>query len=242
MEKKNFGNDSDSENDEYILEGNCGDSVEIENNIEQQLLEKAKKAICKIISTINNKNEIGTGFFCKIHYNNNKNIIKVLFTNNHILNEESLKVGKIINIIYQGKAKDIKITNDRLYFTDSRDYKKGLDYSCIEIFDSDEIEDFYEIYIDNLSNNEIVSINGYFNGKELNVQSGHLKEIKNYKIYHSVHTEHGCSGSPIILTYRNFNIIGIHRCFIKEKQLNLGSYIIDVLKHINEEKYKGKKK
>ena len=139
MEKKNFGNDSDSENDEYILE----------NNIEQQLLEKAKKAICEILSTINNKNEIGTGFFCKIHYNNNKNIIKVLFTNNHILNEESLKVGKIINIIYQGKAKDIKITNDRLCFTDSRDYKKGLDYTFIQIFDNNGTLDFFQIFNDN---------------------------------------------------------------------------------------------
>ena len=120
------------------------------------------------------------------------------------MNEESLKIGKIINIIYKGKTKDIKITKDRLIFTDPRNYKKALHYSCTEIFDSDGIEDFYEIFNDNFSfGNEILSINGYYNGGGLFIQNGHLKNIKNYKIFHSVDTEYGSSGSPIILTYRN---------------------------------------
>ena len=34
-------------------------------------------------------------------------------------------------IIYKGEHKNIEIANDILIFTDSRDYKKGLDYSCI---------------------------------------------------------------------------------------------------------------
>ena len=133
--------DINSDNEEYIFEAKCGDSVEIEETIKKKLLEKAEKATCKIIVN----NEIGTGFFCKIPFNNNKNIIKVLFTNNHVLNKESLKIGKIINIIYKGKTKNSKITKDSLILTDSRNYTIGLDYSCIEIFDSDGIEDFYEI-------------------------------------------------------------------------------------------------
>ena len=52
--------DIDSENEEYILEGKCGDSVEIEKNIEKKLFEKAQNATCKIISEV-----IGTGFFLK---------------------------------------------------------------------------------------------------------------------------------------------------------------------------------
>ena len=119
--------DLNSENEEYILEGKCGDSVDIGITMKTKLLKKAEKATCKINST-----EItGTGFFCKIPFNNNKNIIKVLLTNNHVLNEESLKIGKIIHIIYKGEHKTIEIANDILIFTDSRDYKKGLDYSCI---------------------------------------------------------------------------------------------------------------
>ena len=44
--------DIDSENEEYILEGKCGDSVEIEKNIEKKLFEKAQNATCKIISEV----------------------------------------------------------------------------------------------------------------------------------------------------------------------------------------------
>ena len=110
--------DIDSENEEYILEGKCGESVKIEKNIEKKIFEKAQNATCKIISEV-----IGTGFFCEIPFNRN-NTIKALLTNNHVLNEESLKIGKIIKILYKGQLKDIKITNDRLCFTDSRDYKK----------------------------------------------------------------------------------------------------------------------
>ena len=101
----------------------------------KKTIKKVEKATCKI-NSITNTVTTGTGFFCKIPFNNNKNIIKVLFTNNHILKEESLKIGKIIHIIYKGEHKTIEITKDRLVFTDSRDYKIGLDYSCIEIFDS----------------------------------------------------------------------------------------------------------
>ncbi len=206
---------------------------------ENKNIRKSRKS--KMQNKFNKKT--GTGFFCKISFNNNKNIIKVLFINNHILNEESLQIGKIIHILYKGEPKTIEITNDRLVFTDSRDYKIGLDYSCIEIFDSDGIEDFYEIFNDNFSfENEILSVNGYENGEDLSInsiKSGYLKKIKNYKIYHSVDTGKGCSGSPIILTNRDFKIIGIHRNTIKEKKINLGSQIKDILNHIYEDIYKG---
>ncbi len=239
MVKNNNYYDLNSENEEYILEGKCGDSVDIGIKIEKKLLKKAEKATCKI-NSITNTVTPGTGFFCKIPFNNNKNIIKVLLTNNHVLNEESLKIGKIIHIIYKGEHKTIEITKDRLVFTDSRDIKIGLDYSCIEIVDSDGIEDFYEIFNDNFSfENEIFSVNGYYNGKELYIKNGYLKKIENYKIYHSVDTDLGCSGAPIILTYRDFKIIGIHRNAIKEKKINLGSHIKNILNHIYEDNYKG---
>ena len=69
---------------------------------------------------------------------------KRFITNNHVLNEESLKIEKKMKILYKGQLKDIKITNDRLCFTDSRDYKKGLDYTFIQIFDNDGILDFFK--------------------------------------------------------------------------------------------------
>ena len=84
--------DINSDNEEYIFETKYGDSVEIEETIKKKLLKKAEKAICKI----NVNDEIGTGFFYKIPFNNNKNIIKDLFTNNHVLNKESLKIEKLL--------------------------------------------------------------------------------------------------------------------------------------------------
>ena len=92
--------DIDSENEEYILEGKCGDSVEIEKNIEKKLFEKAQNATCKIITE-----EIGTGFFFEIPYryiSERKKRIKALLTKNHALNEESHKNGKKIKILYKG--------------------------------------------------------------------------------------------------------------------------------------------
>ena len=53
--------DINSENEEYILEGKCGDSLKKEKNIEKKLFEKAQNATCKIISEV-----IGTGFFFEI--------------------------------------------------------------------------------------------------------------------------------------------------------------------------------
>ena len=222
--------------EEYILEGKCGDKVEISEEIRKELMEKAKKSTCIINSKINGEYITGTGFFCKIPFKNKK--MKVLFTNNHILNEESIQIGKTIKIIYQGNAKDIEISEDRFCLTDSRDYKEGLDYTCIQIFDKDGIEDFYEYCEDNIKfEDEIVSISGYPNGKELTVETGHLKNIeKDYKIYHTVDTDYGVSGAPIILTYRDLKVIGIHRCNIKEKEKNLGSYIKYIVKNIQNEK------
>ncbi len=220
--------------EEYILEGNCGDKVEIPEEIRKKLMEKAKKSTCIITSIINGEYITGTGFFCEISFKNEK--MKVLFTNNHVLNEESIQIGKTIKIIYQGKAKDIEISEDRFCLTDSRDYKEGLDYTCIQIFEKDGIEDFYEYCEDKINfKHEIVSISGYPNGKELTVETGHIKYIKSdYKIYHTVDTDHGVSGAPIILTYRDLKVIGIHRCYIKNKEKNLSSYIKYIVKNIQE--------
>ena len=51
----------------------------------------------------------GTGFICQIPYNNNN--INVLFRNNHIINEDSLKIGKKIKYhLYKQGDKELEIT------------------------------------------------------------------------------------------------------------------------------------
>ena len=52
---------------------------------------KSKNNIVKII---NQKNETGTGFFCLIHFPNKFNRLPALITNNHVLSENEIEVGK----------------------------------------------------------------------------------------------------------------------------------------------------
>ena len=50
----------------------------------------------------------------------------------------------------------------------------------------------------------------------MKVEIGKLIEINDYIIKHNVKTDHGSSGSPIILL-NDFKIIGIHRKGVNEK-------------------------
>ena len=122
--------------------------------------------------------------------------MKLLFTNNHILDESKIKIGSNIKI----KDKDdIKIINNRFVCTNEE-----LDYTCIEIFDNDDFDNYFII------DSEINCDNPYEEykddkllimqcpGKEdVSIAEGNIIEIKNnMKIIHSVSTEPGSSGSP----------------------------------------------
>ena len=220
----------DLENDEHILEAEIGDNVEISEETKKQLSTKGEKATCKIF-TIDEKGNptTGSGFFCKIPYLNKT--IKVLFTNKHILNRESIKLGNKIKLAYKEEIKLIEITNERLCKINDL-----YDMTCIEILYKDDIEDFFEIEdcnIFNNYNNEDIAIIQYPKGGYMKVKAGHLIKINDYNIFHSVDTDNGSSGSPIILLSRKFKIIGIHRSYNKIKKLNIGSYIKNIIEYIN---------
>ena len=61
---------------------------------------------------------------------------KCLLTNN----ENDIKLNKEIIIEYKNKIKRIKITKNRKIYTN-----KELDYTCIEILDEDNIEEYFKI-------------------------------------------------------------------------------------------------
>ena len=74
--------------------------ITVSLEVTRKILFQMENCICKI----NKKNgKIGTGFFCKIPFNNNK--IKVLITNNNILNENEIKNNEIIVISLLDKEK-----------------------------------------------------------------------------------------------------------------------------------------
>ena len=87
-------------------------------NETKKILRQMEKSICKI----QNKKGCGTGFFCKILN------IKLLITNNHVVDEEIMKNNNIIRVeLDNNEVKKVKIKN---YYTNV-DY----DATIIEIAD-----------------------------------------------------------------------------------------------------------
>ena len=111
------------------------------------ILEQMKKCICKI----ENKNGNGIGFFCYIQYKNEK--LKILITNNHIINEDIIKENNKIQVsINDNKQyKIIELKNKKIYTN------KNYDITIIEI-KSENIEHYLELD-EEIMNQDITNIN-----------------------------------------------------------------------------------
>ena len=170
-----------------------------------------ESALCKIkfvkIEDGKAKTASGTGFFCEI---NDINIPfrQALFTNNHVLDENSININKQIEFEYCGEQKKIEITNRRK-FTNEK-----LDYTCIEINDLDKINKFFNIDKTIFSDknsliNKDLFILQYPHGT-LSIDKGKILDINNNTIEHKIPTQFGSSGSPLIKRYSNNLVVGIH--------------------------------
>ena len=112
------------------------------------ILSQMEDCICKIVK---DNGEKGTGFFCKISFPDEENLLKVLITNNHVLNENDIKNDKIIKFKIYNKEKkkeekkEIKIDNSRKKFT-MKNKEEGIDITIIEVKpNKDKINNFLEI-------------------------------------------------------------------------------------------------
>ena len=163
--------------------------------------EKKVNATCKILS--GNK---GSGFFCEIKVNNR--LMKVLFTNNHVINN----LNSDIKIEHNKEKKIIKLSKNRFSCTNEE-----LDYTCIEILKEDGFNNYFKIDKNiNINNpyeeykyDEYVMIQ-YPGGDDVSFAQGYINDIKDENIIYTMKTEYGSSGSPLILDTRNLKIIGIH--------------------------------
>ena len=163
--------------------------------------EKTISATCKILSG----NE-GSGFFCEIKVNNR--LMKVLFTNNHVINN----LNSDIKIEHNKENKIIKLSKNRFKCTNEE-----LDYTCIEILKEDGFNNYFKIDKNiNINNpyeeykyDEYVMIQ-YPGGDDVSFAQGYINNIKDENIIYTMKTEYGSSGSPLILDTRNLKIIGIH--------------------------------
>ena len=176
----------------------------------EQILFQMKNCVCKIIKCDGDK---GTGFFCRIPINN-LNLLPVLITNNHVLNQDDIQNNKKIEFTINDdkKSKSIKIDGTRIKYTN-----KELDVTFIEIKPKeDKIDNFLDIDnniekdLDNLYNNKSIYIIHYPKGTNANVSFGLTNKIIESNFIHYCSTEGGSSGSPILLL-DTFKVIGIHK-------------------------------
>ena len=183
--------------------------------------------------------KLGTGFICEIQLKDKK--IIVLLTNNHILDENEIKIGKIIKIRNNNRIiKEIKITKDRFKCTDIL-----LDYTCIEIIEKDLLENYLKIDpeincenpYDEYKYDKFIIIQ-YPRNEKIGFCDGKIEKIEDeYKIYYSISTDNGSSGSPLIATTRNLYVIGIHCGKSNNNNFNRGIFIKNILDDINQKYY-----
>ena len=234
-DSKKWGFDNNEEEISKIDKIISKDEINIQNEgilkgqgnpiTKKEILElfEMEKSMCKISYENIRDNEIkngkGTGLFCKI---DNYPIKYALFTNNHILNENNIKIGNKINIEYfyksKYKEKKIEINEKRRVYTN-----KELDYTCIELNELDDIKNYFEIDPillngKNYLKNSDIYILQYSLGNELSFSCGKIISLKKGLIYHSASTEEGSSGSPIIRRSKNNYIILLHLGSIKNNK------------------------
>ena len=104
----------------------------------QKIIEQMKKNICKIKVG----EQQGICFFCKIPFPDKNNLLPVLITNNHLINEPLLykKDGNIsINIKEETEIEEINL-NGRMKYTNEE-----YDITIIEIKDQDNIKNYLEL-------------------------------------------------------------------------------------------------
>ena len=205
----------------YIKESNIkGNGKYLKLSEIKELYKEGEKKMCKI--TLDKLN--GSGFFFEIKKDYGIPIKKALFTCNHVIDEQYLKLNNKIKIKNKLENKFINIKNNELYTLDnytigekkSKRRKiftdKLLDYTCIEIFNTDfnNTIAFFEESKNNLEKNKDIFILQHPEGEDdLSYSLGQIINIGNSIIYHTASTERGSSGSPII-NKEDFSIFGIH--------------------------------
>ena len=194
------------------------------------ILKQMKNCICKICLKEGIK---GTGFLCKFFLIEQKKVLKMLITNNHIIGQECFNEQCTINAFFENnKKKYIKLKNREMYTN------KDYDITIIEIKEEDEMNEdaFLEIddtkidksYYGNIGNTiYLLQYPSTGNEQKLSMSLGIIKKKmdKEYNFMHFCSTYFGSSGSPII-NISNKKVIGIHKQSAKgELNYNIGAFL-----------------
>ena len=115
----------------------------------KKIVSQMENCICKIYDK---KGGTATDFFCKIKFNNE--LLPVLITNNHVINDNDINNKICIELSINNKIKKtIKIDNSRKKYTNSENY---IDITIIEIKPGNGINDFLEV--DDSINNDLFEL------------------------------------------------------------------------------------
>ena len=218
------------EDEDIIKQANFGGPPPLTLSYIEEIFE-LEKAMCKIEFQINENGKITTGIGtgCFIQLNPEDFIIKrILLTNHHVLDETKIKGSKEIDIIYKGEIKKINLLKRRIYTSEN------LDYTCIEIFEEDNIDLFFNIdqrIFENdtkLFKKEEIFILHYPLEGDLNFSIGKILSISNSNISHNCKIIGDSLGSPIISRY-NSSLIGL---YFGEPNNNMGKEISCILNDI----------
>lgn len=176
-------------------------------------VEKLKGIIDKIkysIFRIRTEKKFGTGFLCKIPLFHLR--LPVLITCNHVLDEESLLKGNVINLKNENMSFEIKKNKNRKYYTSEKDF----DATIIEIIEQDIINEakFLDVDNNNYSIQSLAKYNAYLfhydnDYKNLLISFASFKNMDGYRFYHYCNSEPGSSGGPIFSSFNN-RVYGIH--------------------------------
>ena len=215
-------------NENKVVEGN---SINLKGM--QNFIITLDKKICRIILS----DSYGSGFLCKIPYPEEDDVFKVLITNNHVLNEKTLKTIKKIRIEINKSQKEINLNAERKIWTD-----KNLDYTIIEVLNSDDFNDFLvadynDVNDENLQNikylNCSILLAAYMENQQIFFNQRNIISTPNQigKFLHDCNTVPGSSGGPII-SVDNFNVIGIHKGYDKKHDKNVGILLRNIINNI----------
>ena len=205
------------------------------NNLEAMKIKirQMEKSVCKIEC----QDYHGTGFFCQIQNNKEWNsILRVLMTNNHILERKDIKPGKKIKFSINNGNSEFEILIDESRKVYTNEY---YDVTIIEIKQNDGLkpesflEIYEQIYDDNPNEtfkNRPIYLLHYPKGKEICETDGLLQLIEedNLTIHHLCDSSPGSSGGPLFNS-KNNKVIGIHKG-ASTKNWNIGILLMKPIK------------